>query len=49
MNEWEIKYVYNGNRTVYIMADTLEMALKQFRDTTPNVPAIALESIKCVR
>lgn len=49
MNEWEIKYVFNGHRTVYIVADSLEAAVAIWRADYGHVPAIALYSVVCVK
>ncbi len=50
MNEWEIKYVYNGNHISYIEADTLERAIEKWRLADGrNVPGIALYSVICVK
>lgn len=48
MDEWEIKYEYNGHRTDYVMADTLTSAIDKHRDQEPLVPSIAYYSIQCV-
>jgi len=49
MNEWEIKYVYNGNHTDHVMADSLEQALQIWRDDHNHIPSIALDSIRCIK
>ncbi len=49
MNEWRIVYIHNGQRTDYVMADTLERALTLWRREHPSVPGIALESVICIK
>lgn len=47
MDEWEIKYVSNGDRSDSVMADTLFSALTKWRDDHPLIPGIAVYSIRC--
>lgn len=49
MNEWKIDYVYNGNRTDYVMADSLPLALERWRNEHPGVPSITLYAITCIK
>ncbi len=49
MNKWRIIYIYNGKRRDYVLADTLELALKRWRSDHLDIPGIALESITCVK
>lgn len=49
MNEWEIKYVYDGNHNDVILADTLELAVAKWRKEHLDVPSLALYSVVCLK
>lgn len=49
MNKWKILWLHNGNREDVIDADSLELALKSWREQYPFIPQIALYSITCIK
>lgn len=49
MNEWKIQYLYDGDRFVFVISDTIDAALKEFRKTLPWVPGIAVYAITCTK
>ena len=49
MNKWQIKWLYQGERIDIIDADSLEAAIKRFREQYPYIPSIALYEITCVK
>lgn len=49
MNEWKIQYVFSGNHTDYVAADTLELAIAKWRKENPHVPSLALWSVVCTK
>lgn len=50
MNEWQVDYLYNSSaRCEIIYADTIYIAAEKFRDMFPEVPSLAVYSIKCVK
>lgn len=49
MNLWHIAWVFEGHHTELIQADTLEFALKAWREAYPHVTGLALYAIVCVK
>lgn len=49
MNEWLVKYVYEGSHEVTIYADTIYMAIDRFREIYSKVPSLAVYSINCIK
>ncbi len=49
MNHWLFEYVWKGNQSMIIEADTLYLAVEKFRDFHPDVPSLALYSVRCIK